>query len=103
MERRKAHLQKVMLNLVELKINFVGVLFILFVSRYASLYFVVFCDQEDNELIALEIIHNFVEVLDRYFVSVCELDLIFNFHKVISILFGRIFYSLFGLSGILYS
>jgi AP-1 complex subunit sigma 1/2 len=30
----------------------------------------------------LQIIHHFVEVLDRYFGNVCELDLIFNFHKV---------------------
>lgn len=39
-------------------------------------------DASDNELITLEIIHHFVEVLDRYFGNVCELDLIFNFHKV---------------------
>lgn len=39
-------------------------------------------DMGDNELITLEIIHHYVEVLDRYFGNVCELDLIFNFHKV---------------------
>ena len=39
-------------------------------------------DDDDNELIVLETIHHFVEVLDRYFGNVCELDLIFNFHKV---------------------
>lgn len=50
-------------------------------KRYASLYFVIGQDPEDNELITLEIIHQFVEVLDRYFGNVCELDLIFNFHK----------------------
>nr|GEX16287.1 AP-1 complex subunit sigma-1 [Tanacetum cinerariifolium] len=38
-------------------------------------------NQEDNELEVLEIIHHYVEILDRYFGSVCELDLIFNFHK----------------------
>lgn len=27
-------------------------------------------------------IHLFVEILDRYFGNVCELDIIFNFHKV---------------------
>jgi len=27
------------------------------------------------------VIHFFVESLDRYFGNVCELDLIFNFHK----------------------
>ena len=31
---------------------------------------------------ALQVIHHFVEILDRYFGNVCELDLIFNFHKV---------------------
>lgn len=30
---------------------------------------------------AAQVIHHFVEVLDRYFGNVCELDLIFNFHK----------------------
>ena len=51
-----------------------------FVNRYASLYFVACIEQTDNELIVLDIIHHFVEVLDRYFSNVCELDLIFNFH-----------------------
>jgi hypothetical protein len=37
---------------------------------YASLYFVIGVDPEDNELNALEIIHHFVEVLDRYFGNV---------------------------------
>ncbi|KAK5583528.1 hypothetical protein RB653_005125 [Dictyostelium firmibasis] len=55
-------------------------------KRYASLYFVVCCDRDDNELIVLEIIHHFVEILDRYFGNVCELDLIFNFHKAYYIL-----------------
>uniref|UniRef100_A0A0D9ZDZ9 AP complex subunit sigma n=1 Tax=Oryza glumipatula TaxID=40148 RepID=A0A0D9ZDZ9_9ORYZ len=54
--------------------------------RYASLYFCMCIDAEDNELEVLEIIHHFVEVLDRYFGSVCELDLIFNFHKAYYIL-----------------
>ncbi|KAK6253166.1 hypothetical protein QUC31_014886 [Theobroma cacao] len=51
-------------------------------KRYASLYFCMCIDQDDNELEILEIIHHYVEILDRYFGSVCELDLIFNFHKV---------------------
>ncbi|DBA77906.1 hypothetical protein WJX82_008939 [Trebouxia sp. C0006] len=50
-------------------------------KRYASLYFVMGIDSSDNELITLELVHHFVEVLDRYFGNVCELDLIFNFHK----------------------
>jgi len=55
-------------------------------KRYASLFFIVMIDNEDNELLALEIIHHYVEVLDRYFGNVCELDLIFNFHKAYYIL-----------------
>ena len=55
-------------------------------KRYASLYFAVCIDPGDNELLALEIIHIYVEVLDRYFGNVCELDLIFNFHKAYYIL-----------------
>lgn len=50
-------------------------------KRYASLYFVACVDNDDNELIVLEMIHLFVEILDRYFGNVCELDIIFNFHK----------------------
>ncbi len=49
-------------------------------KRYASLYFAAGIDKEDNELIVLDVIHHFVEILDRYFGNVCELDLIFNFH-----------------------
>lgn len=38
--------------------------------RYASLYFCMCIDQDDNELEVLEIIHHYVEILDRYFGSV---------------------------------
>ena len=38
-------------------------------------------DEGDNELITLEVIHRYVELLDRYFGSVCELDIIFNYEK----------------------
>jgi AP-1 complex subunit sigma 1/2 len=55
-------------------------------KRYASLYFVACVDKDENELIVLEQIHLFVEVLDRYFGNVCELDIIFNFHKAYYIL-----------------
>lgn len=34
--------------------------------RYASLYFCVGIDNSDNELLALEIIHRYVELLDEY-------------------------------------
>ncbi|KAL7282389.1 hypothetical protein ACG7TL_003860 [Trametes sanguinea] len=66
--------------------------------RYASLFFVCGISQGDNELVVLEVIHRYVEVLDRYFgnynlpidsdmlLQVCELDLIFNFQKAYAIL-----------------
>ncbi|OMJ81199.1 hypothetical protein SteCoe_18375 [Stentor coeruleus] len=54
--------------------------------RYAGLFFSVGVDYDGNVLSVLEIIHLFVEVMDQYFGSVCELDLVFNFHKVYGIL-----------------
>lgn len=38
--------------------------------RYASLYFCCAIEQKDNELLTLEIIHRYVELLDKYFGSV---------------------------------
>ena len=55
-------------------------------KRYASLFFVMGIGKEDNELMTLEMIHQYVEVLDKYFGNVCELDIIFNFHKAYYIL-----------------
>ncbi|CAG2109621.1 unnamed protein product [Medioppia subpectinata] len=55
-------------------------------KRYASLYFCCAVEQTDNELLTLEIIHRYVELLDKYFGSVCELDIIFNFEKAYFIL-----------------
>jgi len=49
--------------------------------RYAGLFFTLCVDVSDNELLYLEAIHLFVEILDHYFQNVCELDLVFNFHK----------------------
>lgn len=39
-------------------------------KRYASLYFCCAIEQNDNELLTLEIIHRYVELLDKYFGSV---------------------------------
>eukprot|EP00392_Amoebophrya_sp_AT5.2_P006984 g6996.t1 len=49
--------------------------------RYASLYFIIGCDQDENELGYLEFIHTLVETLDKYFENVCELDIMFNLEK----------------------
>jgi AP-1 complex subunit sigma 1/2 len=38
--------------------------------RYASLFFVCGIGAADNELVTLEIVHRYVEVLDRYFGNV---------------------------------
>lgn len=54
--------------------------------RYASLFFIACIDDDDNELIVLDLIHLFVCTLDKYFGNVCELDLIFNFHRAYLIL-----------------
>ncbi|XP_069752822.1 AP-1 complex subunit sigma-3a [Narcine bancroftii] len=55
-------------------------------KRFASLYFCCAIEEQDNELLTLEIIHRYVELLDKYFGNVCELDIIFNFEKAYFIL-----------------
>ncbi|KAL9644453.1 hypothetical protein ABK040_016580 [Willaertia magna] len=49
--------------------------------RYASLFFIVGVDHNENELAILEFIHCLVETFDRYFENVCELDVMFNLEK----------------------
>ncbi|OQV13723.1 AP-2 complex subunit sigma [Hypsibius exemplaris] len=74
-------------NFVEASILFLyssAVLKIIY-RRYAGLYFCICVDIGDNNLAYLEAIHNFVEVLNEYFHNVCELDLVFNFYKVYSV------------------
>ena len=55
-------------------------------KKYASLYFFFFLYTNDNELASLELIHLFVETMDKYFGSVCELDVVYNFYKVYTVL-----------------
>ncbi|KAK3734851.1 hypothetical protein QZH41_011762 [Actinostola sp. cb2023] len=50
--------------------------------RYAALYFIVGIDSTENELGVLEFVHNFVEILDKYFDGV----IMFNIDKVYMIL-----------------
>jgi AP-2 complex subunit sigma-1 len=54
--------------------------------RYAGLFFTIAVDVQDNELSYLETIHLFVEMLDAHFSNVCELDIVFNFNKVYTML-----------------
>ena len=55
-------------------------------KRYASLYFIACIDPEENELLTMELLHMYVEILNEYFGAVCELDLIFNFERAYWIL-----------------
>ncbi|ODV96326.1 hypothetical protein PACTADRAFT_49689 [Pachysolen tannophilus NRRL Y-2460] len=54
--------------------------------RYASLFFVAGIDNNDNELLSLEIIHRYVEQMDKSYGNVCELDIIYDFERALSIL-----------------
>jgi len=49
--------------------------------RYASLYVLAGVDADENCLAALELVHAYVESLDRYFGSVCELDIMFHLDR----------------------
>ena len=49
---------------------------------YASLTIVFVIDQEESELAILDLIQVFVEILDSQFSNVCEVDLVFNPHKL---------------------
>lgn len=50
--------------------------------KYASLYFIIGTDMDDDsEQGYFAFIHNVVETFDKYFESVCELDIMFNIEK----------------------
>lgn len=55
-------------------------------KKYNGLYFIISISQNDNELFYLQSIPLFVNVLDIYFDTVSELDLIFNFYKMYRVL-----------------
>ena len=50
--------------------------------QYATLFFMLICDDNENELALLDFIHIFVEVLDKLFSDVCELDILYNPEKI---------------------
>lgn len=54
--------------------------------RYAGLYFSLCVDVSDNDLAYFEFIHLLVETLDHFFGSVCEIDIVYYFHKVYMII-----------------
>ncbi|GAV68765.1 Clat_adaptor_s domain-containing protein [Cephalotus follicularis] len=55
-------------------------------KHLATLYFVFVFDSSENELAMLDLIQVFVETLDKCFKNVCELDIVFNYTKMHSIL-----------------
>ena len=63
-----------------------GIDYPLIYRRYVGLFFVFGADMNDNELLLMETIHLFVEMLDEFFSNVCELDIVFNFNKVYALL-----------------
>ncbi|KAG5062262.1 hypothetical protein JHK85_003445 [Glycine max] len=55
-------------------------------KHFATLYFVFIFDSSENELAMLDLIQVLVETLDKCFRNVCELDIVFNYSKMHTIL-----------------
>ena len=55
---------------------------------YSNYIYIIYlgADVGDNELLLMESIHLFVELLDQQFNNVCELDIVFHFNTVYAIL-----------------
>ncbi|GMI68145.1 Adaptor protein 3 alpha [Hibiscus trionum] len=60
-------------------------------KHFATLYFIFVFDSSENELAMLDLIQVLVETLDRCFKNVCELDIVFNYSKIHTILDEIIF------------
>ncbi|KAI5957960.1 APS3 [Candida theae] len=54
--------------------------------HYATLYFVFVVDDQESELGILDLIQVFVECLDKCFTNVCELDLVFGWQVLQTVL-----------------
>lgn len=54
--------------------------------QYATLYIVFIIDEAESELGILDLIQVFVEVLDKSFENVCELDVVFHPERTIALL-----------------
>ena len=55
-------------------------------KRFVSLYFIVGIGKDSNELIVSDMIQRYVEVMDREYGNVCELDIVFNYQLAYNIL-----------------
>ena len=70
-------------NIINIPQNFFNQKNVRAVSRvYATLNFVCITDDNENELFIYSMIQNIVEVLDKCFENVCELDLVFHSDRV---------------------
>lgn len=70
-ESKRLHIRwENLLRLVYCLIQFCFSFIFFFFSRYASLYFCCAIENQDNELLTLEIVHRYVELLDKYFGNV---------------------------------
>lgn len=58
------------LRLLDVSSYFTFLSLFFFLSRYASLYFCCAVENQDNELLTLEVVHRYVELLDKYFGNV---------------------------------
>lgn len=54
--------------------------------HYATLYFVFIVDEQESELGILDLIHVFVESLEWCFGNVCEVDLVFGWQEMQTVL-----------------
>ena len=54
--------------------------------RYASLFFIAGINSTENELHTLEVIQRYVEIMDKAYGNVCELDIVFNFQLAYAVL-----------------
>ncbi|KAG4941350.1 hypothetical protein JHK87_045221 [Glycine soja] len=59
-------------------------------KHFATLYFMFIFDSSENELAMLDLIQVFVETLDKCFRNVCELDIVFNYSKVMHTILDEI-------------
>ena len=50
--------------------------------QYATLFFILVCDENENELALLDFVHIFVEALNKMFADICELDILYNPEKI---------------------
>ena len=51
-------------------------------KQYTTMNFMLICDENENELALLDFAHIFMEVLDRLFADVSELDILYNPEKI---------------------